>query len=170
MDTKMSIIRKLVAVILITGAAFLILSWMENPLSFVLTGKVFTYGFNKDQHIGWALDRGTVPTAFIRFTILAVIFLPITLITRVVCGKETRWTHWVCTTGSLIIWLCLLSGLICAITGIIKYINNMGFTFLRFVGLIYSLIWSMIMIWFLWWILRGKEILCRKFLTKSMRT
>jgi hypothetical protein len=129
------------------------MEYASRGLTQILTGKFLAMKFSPDW-LGWALDQSFLPTIFFRFTFLTAQLVPLIVVARWLSNREHRPTRIAVAATALIVLASWIAYLILPSYGLILYVENMGFTPLRALGLAYGLSLFTALFAFTGWCLR----------------
>ena len=122
----------------------------------VLSGQIFGDSWNR-IHAGSALDQPTIGKWYFWFTVFTIFSLPYLAALRRFIAVKTRLELWVTrlvTTVLCVFVLCLLTIPFFWLT---QYINAMGWTGKRLLGLFYGMSGYVVVLLFWWWVVRIKK-------------
>ena len=158
----LSTLRKigtLAAFILMVTALLLLISIMrttyvslvnyDSSLTRLISGKTFILGFqypSRPIHLWYGA-----------FTIFIAIALPYTVLARCFSHRKTRLAYWSFAIPTIALYLYLLLILTLPFNWLIQYIDAMGFTPKRIYGLFYGLGGYILILTFLYWVLRRPD-------------
>ena len=117
----------------------------DASLTRLISGRTFIYGSKYPNGIKcW----------YMLFTFCSVILLPYTALARWFSHRKTRLAYWSFAIPTIALYLYLLLILSLPFSWLIHYINAMGFTPKRIYGLFYGLGGYILILTFLYWVLR----------------
>ena len=104
----------------------------------MIGGDLFARKFDHQLDVGWVLDQPTLHKYFFWFTILSMASLPYIVAARWLSDRRTRIGYWVPVLATVLLALCLLMFLVIPSFMLSQYIDAMGVTPMRAVGVIYT--------------------------------
>jgi len=117
---------------------------------YVISGRLFSEPFNK-IHAGFALDQPTIGKWLFWFTFMTLSSLPYAAAVRWLSNRRNRGGYFAYGIAIVILCTFLLCILSWPLTWLIQYVNSMGFTSNRLIGLIYGTGGGLLVIGFLVW-------------------
>ena len=117
---------------------------------YVLSGQLFASTWDP-IHAGFALDQPTIGKFFFWFTVLAVFLLPYTAVVRNICAKRTLLQSGTFIIPTTILCLFLLCLLTIPFYWLIQYVDTMGYTPIRTIGLLYGIFGYIVVLSFFSW-------------------
>ena len=102
-------------------------------------------------HAGFALDQPTIGKWLFWFTFMAVSSLPYAIVVRWLSNQRKKTAYLAYGISVVILCTFLLCILSWPLTWLIQYVNSLGFTSNRFVGLLYGISGGALVIGFLVW-------------------
>ena len=132
---------------------------------YVLSGRLFTERFNT-IHAGSSLDQPTIGKWLIVFTVLTSLTVPYVAIVRWITNRGSPFGYWLFAIAVVVLSILLLSILAWPTSWLIQYIHSLGFTPKRILGLIFAIASAIMVLIFLYWMIRRPET--RKAETKRL--
>lgn len=117
---------------------------------YIISGRLFSEPFNK-IHAGFAMDRPTIGKWLFWFTFMTVSSLPYAIVVRWLGNRRKRSGYLAYGISVVILCTFLLCILSWPLTWLIQYVNSMGFTPKRIMGLLYGIGGGILVIGFLVW-------------------
>ncbi len=130
----------------------LLLIWLTHAsstyasLPFLISGRPFMSGFKYPAH--------PIRLWYIGITAFITIALPYTVLARWVSQRKTRFAYWSFAIPTAVLYVYLLIILTIPFSWLIRYIDAMGFTPKRIHALFYGLGGYILILTFLYWVLR----------------
>ena len=154
-----SILRKIGTVVafILMLTALLLLVWLmrttylslvnyDTSLVRIISGRVFICGFK--------YPAGPIKRWYSLVVLFLAIVIPYTVLARCLSHRKTRLAYWSFVIPTTILYLYLLLILTLPFSWLIQYINTMGFTPRRIYALFYGLGGYIIILTFLYWVIR----------------
>lgn len=155
----LSTLRKIgpFAAFILMLTALLLLIWMmhttyvslvnyDASLARLISGRVFICGFQYPSR--------PIHLWYVAFTIFIAIAFPYTVLARCISHRKTRLAYWSFVIPTAVLYLYLLIILTLPFSWLIQYIDAMGFTPKRIYGLFYGLGGYILILTFLYWVVR----------------
>ena len=141
----------------------LVLPWLGIGTYFMgafrglFSGRLFAEQFDP-RWLGWALDQSNLSSGFFRYTSIMAALMAYVAAVRWLADRRGFWRRGAFTLCSLPLFLFPFSHLTCIAYSLLLYVQALGFTTLRVLGLLYGALCYVILFVFLRWLWNSAAI------------
>jgi len=128
-----------------------------RTITVVLSGRIFGDSWDR-IHAGFVLDQPTIGKWYFWFSVFTIFSLLYMSVLRKFCIQQSILRLWIFAIGLSVLCLFLVCLLTIPFFWLIQYIDAMGWTQKRFLGLLYGLSGYCVVFGFYVWAIRNKWI------------